>query len=377
MKRLYKKMLIFFLKFPQKIEVLKVFIAEWIAILRKAPLYKNVKWTVEQQKNFDEFWKKNYGKKISNRWHRLYEVVSGVHHIDYLPEILYTTKIAPKINDYVYCLVYADKNLNELFYNNKIEGVRTPDYFVFNNHGKFYDYNRHLISKEKAIEILSNVGEAVIKPTVDSSSGNNVVLVNMIDGKDVRSGVSAEDIIKKYKSNFTVQEKILANKELSTLYPGSVNTCRVISYIVDDSVEIAPISLRIGGGGSEVDNIHAGGMSIALTNEGCLAKYAYRLGYGDSSECFEVHPDTGIKFEGYKLSFVGRLISTAKRLHEMTANIGTVSWDFTVDSNNNVVVIEANFKGQSVWFPQMLSGESFFGENTEKILKSLRKQGRF
>lgn len=372
MKRLYKKMLNFFLKIPQKIEVIKVLIGEWIAILRKAPLYKDIKWTDEQQKQFDEFWKKNYGKKISNRWHRLYESVSGIHNIDYLPEIIYTTKIAPKVNDYTYCLVYADKNLNELFYNNRIEGVRTPDYFVFNNYGKFYDGSRHLISKEKAIEILSNVGDAVIKPTVGSSSGNNVIIVNMKNGKDTLNGMSALEIVDKYKSNFTVQEKIKPSKELSTLYPSSINTFRVISYIVDDKISVAPISLRIGGGGSEVDNIHAGGMSIAVAKDGILSKYAYRLGYGDSSECFDTHPDTGVQFEGYKLSFVDRLISTAKRLHEMTANIGMVSWDFTVDSNNDIVVIEANFRGQAVWFPQMLSGESFYGENTEKILQSLK-----
>lgn len=373
MKRFYKKILDFFYKIPQKIDIIKLFIAEWIAILRKKPLYKDIKWTKEQQKQFDEFWKRNYGKKISNRWHRLYESVSGVHRIDYLPEIIYTTKIAPKVNDYTYCKVYADKNLNELFYNKRIEGVRTPEYFIFNNHGRFYDGNRHLISLKKAVEIISDIGEAVVKPTVDSSSGNNVLIVNMIDGKDTRSGITAQEIVKKYKSNFTVQEKIKPNKELSTLYPTSINTLRVISYVCGDKIGVAPISLRLGGGGSEVDNIHAGGMSISVAEDGSLAKCAYRLGYGDSSECFESHPDTGVVFDGYKLSFIDRIISAATRLHEMTANIGMVSWDLTLDGDGNIVVVEVNLRGQSVWFPQMLSGQSFYGEDTEKMLQSLKK----
>ncbi|MBQ8767527.1 MAG: hypothetical protein IJZ16_12080 [Clostridia bacterium] len=373
MKRLYKKILNLFFKVPVKIEIFKTFIAEWVAILKKKPLYKNIRWTKEQQKEFDEYWKKNYGKKISNRWHRLYEASNGVHRIDYFPEILYSTKIEPIFNDYTYCTVYSDKNLNELFFDNKVNGVRTPKCYLSNNHGHFYDCDRQLISKEKAIKILSNIGEAVIKPTVDSSSGRDVIIVNMQNGKDVRSGISAEEIVKKYKINFTVQEKIKPCKELSTIYPLSINTFRVISYIVDDSIEVAPVSLRIGGGGSEVDNIHAGGMSIAVSNNGMLAKSAYRLGYGDSFEKFNKHPDTGIKFDGYKLSFVEKLVSTAKRLHEMTANIGTISWDFTVNDKDEIIVIEANFHGQSVWFPQMLSGQSFYGENTEKILQSIRK----
>ena len=56
----------------------------------------------------------------------------------------------------------------------------------------------------------------------------------------------------------------------------------------------------------------------------------------------------------------------------MTSNIGVISWDFTVDKNGNVVVIEANFKGQSVWFPQMLSGDTFFGNNITEILKYIK-----
>lgn len=374
MKKIYKGMLLFFSGIVAKIDVMKTFFAEWHAILRKKGLYKNIKWSVEQQREFDEYWIKNYGKKISSRWHKLYEAITGVHRVDYFPEIIYSVKYEPLVNNREYSKVFSDKTLNDLFFDNKIENVRTPKYFIFNNHGKFYDSKRNLISKEKAIEILSNIGEAVIKPTVDSSSGKNVAIIDMQNAIDVRTGYTAETIILNYKSNFIVQEKILPCEELKTLYPLSINTIRIISYILEDSVEVAPISLRIGGGGSEVDNIHAGGMSIAVNDDGLLSKCAYRLGYGDSFENYFNHPDTGIKFEGYKLSFIPKLIDIAKQLHGMTANIGIISWDFTVDKDNNIVVVEANYRGQSVWFPQMLSGRAFFGDNTYKILQFLNKK---
>ena len=140
-----------------------------------------------------------------------------------------------------------------------------------------------------------------------------------------------------------------------------------------DRVEVAPISLRIGGGGSEIDNIHSGGLSVAVSNDGKLAKKAYRLGYGNSFESFEKHPDTNVIFDDYELSFVERMISVSKELHMLTANIGVISWDLTVDDNDNIVIIEANFKGQSIWFPQMLSGKTFFGEDLVDILKEIRK----
>ena len=161
---------------------------------------------------------------------------------------------------------------------------------------------------------------------------------------------------------------------MAKLYPNSINTFRVISYLLEGKIEVAPISLRIGGGNSEVDNIHAGGMSISVKRDGFLGEYAYRLGYGDSFEKYNAHPDTKIVFKEYRLSFVDKLVNSAKRLHGYLPNIGIVSWDFTIDEDGNVVVVEANLKGQSVWFPQMLSGESLFGENTRDVIDYVRKK---
>ena len=83
MKKIYNRFLRFLKKTPWKVDILKTTIAEWIAIFRKATLYKSVKWTKEQKDEFNNYWKTNYGKKISNRWHRLYEACNGVHKIDY------------------------------------------------------------------------------------------------------------------------------------------------------------------------------------------------------------------------------------------------------------------------------------------------------
>lgn len=373
MKALYKKVLHFFFSIPERLQILKFFFAEWFAIFRKKPLYKDIKWTAEQQKEFDEYWKTNYGKKISNRWHRLYEASSGVHRVDYFPEFLYSTKLEPKLNNSSYCTVFSDKTLNDLLFDNRITNVRTPEYFFFNNHGIFNDADRNLISEAEAVELLKDLGDAVIKPTVDSSSGHNVAVISMHGGVNEKDGRTADEILGQYKSNFIVQEKIKPCKALADLYPTAINTLRVTSYVVDNRVEVAPISLRIGGGGKEVDNIHAGGVGVYVHNDGSLARFAYRLGYGDSFEKTEEHPDTHTVFSGYKLDFVPEIIAAAKRLHSLTADIRVISWDFTVDSDGCIVVIEANYSGQGIWFPQMISGESLFGKDTAEMLKYIKR----
>lgn len=49
-----------------------------------------------------------------------------------------------------------------------------------------------------------------------------------------------------------------------------------------------------------------------------------------------------------------------------------LSWDLAYNENGEVVVIEVNTTGQSVWFPQMISGKAIFGEYTAEMLHRIR-----
>lgn len=41
----------------------------------------------------------------------------------------------------------------------------------------------------------------------------------------------------------------------------------------------------------------------------------------------------------------------------------------TVDEEGKIVLIEVNTQSQTIWFPQMASGEPAFGDNTAAVLK--------
>lgn len=355
-----------------RVELRVKWIAEWVAIFRKKPLYKDVVWTKEQQKEFDDYWEKNYGKKISNRWHKLYQSMNGVFDVAYIPEFLYTTKLEPKINAYNACVTYADKNLTEILYSGVVPDVRAPHTFVCKDTHKCYDSERTPISEEKALKIFSNVGEAVIKPTVGSSSGRSVRLLCMKNARDKRTGESAESIWNRYGKNFIVQERIKPHPAFAKLYAGSINTMRFITYLKENGVGCAPASLRIGSGGSEVDNIHAGGMVLGIDDNGKCREKAYQLGYGDSNVTFTKHPDTQTVFEGYEIPFMEKIREAARKLHSRTPNAGILSWDFTVNDQNEIIVVEVNYTGQSVWFPQIVNEQPIFGEDTEYILQIMR-----
>ena len=71
---------------------------------------------------------------------------------------------------------------------------------------------------------------------------------------------------------------------------------------------------------------------------------------------------------------IPEIISAAYRVHERLSHIGIVSWDFTVDDTDNVVVIEANIRGQSIWFPQIVHGKGAFGEHTKEVLSVIKSR---
>lgn len=84
------------------------------------------------------------------------------------------------------------------------------------------------------------------------------------------------------------------------------------------------------------------------------------------------HPDTHVKFYGYHIEGVPQMVDAAKRLHGRLPLLKVLSWDMAFNRDLQVIIIEVNTTGQSVWFPQMVTGDSIFGEYTEEMLELIK-----
>ena len=91
-------------------------------------------------------------------------------------------------------------------------------------------------------------------------------------------------------------------------------------------------------------------------------------------EKFERHPDSGIKFEGYVIPKINDIVELAKKYHYRVPHMGIISWDFTIDQSEVIRLIEVNITCPTLWFPQYVNGEAFFGENTEKMIRMLKNK---
>lgn len=373
MKVLYRKILLQFSKFRLNMYILKILIFEWIAIIRKRRLYRNILFEKSQSKEINELWLRNFGKSISLRWHKLYQSINDNYNKYYFPDVIFSTVLEPKLNPIDVAKFLSDKSLTELLYSG-IPEITFPQTIIVNCSGYFYDLSRNIISIDAAKKSVLALTGFVIKPTLGGSSGNGVQVIDLQNKTENEKKDVIDNLFYKYSQNFIVQLVLEPHSNFSKLYPESINTVRLITYILKDVVYHAPLSLRMGRNGNKIDNIHTGGIGVGVSDDGYLKKYGFQLGYSDSNVKFDRHPDTGVIFENYWIPATHEMIKMAKKLHSTTPHLGVISWDLMINRLGKVVLVEGNYYGQAIWFPQIVHGEPIFGENTEQMMKLCKKQ---
>lgn len=369
MKKIYKMMINTLNKTVVALDKLKNHFSEKIEIFKKRKIIRSVQITKSEKINFIHYWKSNYGKIVSPSWHKLYTYFNGNFIVDYFPDILYTAKLEYQLNDRSLSKFYSDKNIANKLYQG-VQGVSLPKTIIYNSHGVLYNAIGDIISVSEAIDILSLNNVFVIKKSIDSSSGKGVRIIQLTGEED---RVWFRNLLDGFGDNFLVQEKIKQHPVLSRIYSKSVNTLRVITYICNDKIKIAPVSLRMGCGGNVVDNIHSGGIVVGVDDNGYLRKNGYQLGYTVNKIIYEKHPDSKMSFIGLKIPNYSKVIEGAINLHKHTPGIRMVSWDLIVDEYDKVVLIEGNYIGQSVWFPQIVNEKGLFGTDTKDMIKYIKK----
>lgn len=342
------------------------------AVKKNKKFYKNIKWSKAQQVEFDEFWLEAAGFKIPNYWHKFYEALSGVHDIRYMPEGIYFRNFEWKINNSKDSYSLGDKGkLNKILEGYNVGETYLLPHEIGKNSNGYYYIGDTIVSLNDFYNNLYDVGEIIIKPT-NSDSGKGFQILDIEKGIDKNTKMNIQTILSSYKINYVIQKKLEQSVTMSNLNKSSINTFRVITYVLDGNIYSSPLSIRIGGLNSLIDNIHAGGSAIHVSDAGYLAKYAYKLKHCDSDEKLEILPN-GLVLENYFIKEVPTILTVTKQLHKHIIGIGMISWDVALNKDGKIVILEMNLMGQSVWFPQILSGIPLFGENTKEMLQFLSK----
>lgn len=174
---------------------------------------------------------------------------------------------------------------------------------------------------------------AVIAKDPAGVGGSGILLYRAEDVSDP-AALQAELVAGRHT---LVEELVTQHSEMSRLYPGSVNTLRIVTYRdPDDVVHVLARVLKIGNGGF-IDNYSGGGM-YTMVDEAGVALHA---AYDGDGRVFHRHPITGVQIEGFQVPLFPELIAFAERLARQVPEMPYIGWDVAI-TPERPVVIEGN-----------------------------------
>jgi hypothetical protein len=186
---------------------------------------------------------------------------------------------------------------------------------------------------------LARHPKVLAKPLEGQGGGNITLYENVTDAAAFRARVTAA-------GQTIVDEFIVQHPDMSSLYPDSVNTVRMITFLgKDGTVHLLAAVLRIGNG-DVIDNFASGGMFTMLDGDG-VALYP---GVDKKSNVYREHPVTGTPIVGFRVPMYDQVRELTEKLARRTPEAPYVGWDLAI-TPNGPVVIEGNHNS-SVFQPK-------------------------
>jgi hypothetical protein len=137
----------------------------------------------------------------------------------------------------------------------------------------------------------------------------------------------------------------------------------VITLLEAEGTKILSVIMRMGVGETRVDNSSSGGMTIGVSMDGRLKKFAC----ANKKMLLETHPTSGLVFDGYTLPSFDKVKELVVQASYMVPHFRMVAWDVSVLEDGTPVLIEANLYDGQLDSHQIHNGP-LFGEDTKRLL---------
>lgn len=321
----------------------------------------------DERAALDELWHGRYGIPYHDTYYRFTKLFTGRFDPRYIPDDIQYLHILPVINPLSDCRVLQDKSVYGFYF----PDVRRPHEVFRVVRGTCYGDGDELISRQEAIRRVLAIGRRLcVKPTVENGEGRGVRFCEFGSPDEV------ERLFDAYGGNFTVQEIVEQSPETSVFNPTSLNTFRITTLFLGGRFSVLASVLRVGGTGSDVDNVGAGGYGVGVEVDGSFQKIAH----DSAGHAITVGHD-GLPLEGRRVQSFPRLLEFVERLHRRLPYIGLIGWDVALDSSGEPLLIEFNAASLGISYLQLASGP-LYGDRLEEIMdyvssaKRRRMKGR-
>ncbi len=323
---------------------------------------------VEGEQKYLAKWKP-LSRKIATEEYRLFSRYAGKDE-NIVPEAVSHNVVEAILNPVQYRSFYSDKNM----FDKLLEGVIMPKTYLRRVHGVFRDAEYSFVH-EMDLDLegrLGVAGRCVIKPAVDSSSGQKVTIFEKRD--DGFWGMNGElkgermtlSMLKRYfGDDFIIQEYLEQSDYMRQFCSTSVNTIRLCVYrsVKDEKICIPAIIMRLGCEGSFVDNTHAGGYAVSVDQAGYLGKYAT----DQWGQKVTVVNGIDISKTAFQIPDFERVLEFSRKVGERLYHARLVNIDVMIDKNEKPVLIEYNLIGMGTWVYQFNS-QVAYGKYADEII---------
>lgn len=321
----------------------------------KQYLQKPYQLTKEQKKEAKAYWKQ-YTKHFSPYWHELFLQKSGKFDVRYVPDDIMFTEI----EDYLNCYDASRGIDNKCNYELYFPEVKQPKTLFRRMQGVYRDANFRVISEEAAVTNCLNEGVAVLKIATDVGYGGGVKFWSLkADGEE-----TLRRLLKQMHGDLIAQSIIKQHPVLENLHKESVSCIRVVTMVTKEGPEYVCGYFRMGQGSKKVD--YDGGCVSSIKPDGSL----YEIGF-DNGTCNPITAhESGVKFSDYTVPCYEKVKQMALQLHQKVGSFRIISWDFSVSTEEEPILIEMNCMYGGIMYHQLGFGP-LFGEKTDKFLNEV------
>lgn len=194
-------------------------------------------------------------------------------------------------------------------------------------------------NKQQVIDFINKHQQFMAKPII-GSCGKQIEKINRDDFASVEQ--LYQHLLNK---DLELEELIIQHPLVSSIYPGSINTVRVVTILKDNVAHVICAYFRIGNG-KYVDNFNSGGMVAPVDVESGVVK---DLAIDKQKNLYERHPLTNAVIKGFKFPDWQQALDMCKEACFVVPQMGYIGWDVGF-SNKGPVFVEANeYPGHDIY----------------------------
>ena len=195
--------------------------------------------------------------------------------------------------------------------------------------------------KEKVLDFIDKHNNFMAKP-IDGGCGKGIEKINV---SDYNSNEELYNYLNTSNANFELEEVIKQNEEVSKIYPGAINTVRVVTILKDNIPHVICAYFRIGNG-KFVDNFNSGGMVAPIDVETGIVQ---DRAIDKNKILYENHPATGTPIKGFKFPYWNEALEMCKEAAKVVPQMAYVGWDVGFTPEGPLFVEANEFPGHDIY----------------------------